>query len=184
MRRRSIALVFAAAIAAAAAPLAVAARPGMTWAQAQAWLIGNPAVVKGSIRRESGAGEGQGSGRARVLAGSLIWVYSAPLGPGSRVSSESYLPESGGAPIANVPAVRVLLAAMYGPGVENDFAGARLIASVPTYGGSVVLHFYQAKRAPFGFELDTQHVTVYAAADLAGAIEQATRCAKRPECGE
>jgi hypothetical protein len=184
MSRGSTALLFAAALAAASPPLAVTAKPGMTWAQAQAWLAGNPAVLKGSVRRESGGGEGPGGGRARVLAGSLTWVYNAPLGSEGRVLSESYLPEAGGAPIANVPAVRALLAAMYGPDVENDFAGARLVASVPTYGSSVVLHFYRAVGAPFGFELDTQQVTVYAAADLAGAVKQAIRCAKSPECGE
>jgi len=173
-----------AAFAAACVPAAALAKPGMTWPAAQAWLQANPAVVRGSVRRESAGGEGNGGGRARVLAGSLAWIFLAPFGPEGRVSSESYLPEAGAAPIANIPAVRGLLAAMYGPDVERDFARARLVASVPTYGSSVVLHFYQTPGAPFGFELDTQQLTVYSAADLAAVIKEAIRCAKTPECGE
>jgi hypothetical protein len=117
-----------------------------------------------------------------VRAGSLTWVLSAPLGPGGVVTSETFRAESGAAPIANIPEVRALIGAVYGAAAVKDFSNARLLASVPVYGSPVALHFYQAPGSPLAFELDTRQLTVYAAADLGGAMDRAGRCSRAPGC--
>ncbi len=164
------------------------ADPGMTWTQERAWLASNPFVLWQTIQHGYDKDLGVSVGTADVKGGIRRWTLHAVLDKHDVVTEETYTFAKGGSTPSlqsGNRASEALMRRMYqGEAVADEYATARLVATVPIYNDPGQEQFFALKGGKFGFMLDPYEVVVFRASELSVRIDQAKYCSTHKECGE